>query len=79
MSLANFLLKTIGSDILLATIEEQDWYKLGQEQAQPIDTFLDDKFGEKKSEIIQQKISPAIEKFIEGFTDKLLSDQNEED
>lgn len=78
MSLTQFFIKTFAPKAIIDILQNIDWYELGRTQSKPLDLVLDGEFGEKKSEIIQLEVLPALDKFIMGFKVGLVEDQKKE-
>jgi hypothetical protein len=75
MGLLEGLIKQFGPGVAIDIIRKTPWRKIGEEQAKPIDTLLDNQFKNKKSELLQAAIILAIDEFTKGLKDGLLVDQ----
>ena len=64
----------IKARVIIGFVERQDPYKLGESFAKIVDEIFDKEFGGKRSEVVQKKIAPFLNKIMMAFNNELLND-----
>lgn len=71
MSLLNFLVSWGGTHATILTLDKQDPEMWAKKLAQVVNDGLDQEVGEKRSELIQDKLEPWLLRFFAAFLKEL--------